>query len=80
MNEALVLIDDIEQALERMRGMIDPALKASLVTKLDRLRALSTARVMIKPSGRYFSPEEAAEIARRVMETHRDTLTALGQR
>lgn len=38
-SETQQIIDDLEQALERMRG-IDPALLAWYVAKLDRLREL----------------------------------------
>jgi hypothetical protein len=40
--EASALIDQIEADLQRMRAM-DPALKTSLIAKLDRLRALAAA-------------------------------------
>ncbi|MFM0044107.1 hypothetical protein [Paraburkholderia sediminicola] len=75
--EANELIDSIEQDIQRMR--IDEALKASLVARLDALRLSMATRVMIKPSGRKFSPEEAIEISRQVMEAHRATLQALAK-
>ena len=38
-SEAQALIDKLELALERMRG-IDPALKAAMIADMDRLRVL----------------------------------------
>jgi hypothetical protein len=40
MTDAQKLIDDIEQALERQRNL-DPALRASMIARLDQLRALT---------------------------------------
>jgi hypothetical protein len=35
------LIDSLELDLERMRSSIDPALRASMIARLDQLRALT---------------------------------------
>lgn len=76
MNQAKELIDSIEADIERIRNL-DAALLASLVARLDQLRNVTSTRVMIKPSGREFSEGEAAEIARRIMDLHKDTMKGL---
>ncbi|WP_281291167.1 hypothetical protein [Paraburkholderia panacisoli] len=40
MTEAQALIDSLETDLDRMRGAIDPALKASMIARLEALRKL----------------------------------------
>lgn len=38
---ALEIIDSLERDIERMRRAIDPALLASMIARLDELRALA---------------------------------------
>jgi hypothetical protein len=66
--EAQQLIDSIEQDIQRMR--IDEALKASLVSRLDELRAAASPRVLIAPSGDKASAEKMARALRSVMCEH----------
>jgi hypothetical protein len=76
MTEANDLIDSLEADIERIRNL-DGALLASLVGRLDQLRKMASARVLIAPSVTGASAEKLAESLRSVMETHCGTLRNL---